>query len=148
MTVEFNSRGHIVRNGKEFCPVHKERHYLTSKGHHRCTSCEREKRWIRDFGVDASIIYSLFNSQKFICAISTCNRTVSYQEKFMGHVDHDHNTGRIRGILCSQHNHGIGLFHDNSSDMRAAGEYVDRNKSLEFLESLTEKEALELIDLV
>lgn len=39
-------------------------------------------------------------------------------------VDHCHDTGKIRGILCSQCNRGIGLLQDNPDIMRKAADYV------------------------
>ncbi len=42
-------------------------------------------------------------------------------------VDHCHNTGRVRGVLCQRHNIAIGLFKDSIPDMVAAIEYLERN---------------------
>lgn len=42
-------------------------------------------------------------------------------------VDHNHDTGRVRGILCSSCNVGMGLFGDDPAAMRAAADYLERN---------------------
>lgn len=42
----------------------------------------------------------------------------------MLHVDHDHGTGRVRGLLCHQCNRVLGLAHDNPELMRKAIEYL------------------------
>jgi hypothetical protein len=39
-------------------------------------------------------------------------------------VDHDHSTGKVRGLLCSRHNTGIGQFRDNIQELQRAIDYL------------------------
>lgn len=41
-------------------------------------------------------------------------------------VDHDHKTGKIRGMLCSHCNRGIGHFRDDPVLMRFAATYIEQ----------------------
>lgn len=40
------------------------------------------------------------------------------------HVDHDHNTGKVRALLCSQCNKGIGCFRDDAENLVLAAKYI------------------------
>ena len=44
-------------------------------------------------------------------------------------IDHDHATGKIRGVLCSRCNRGIGLFKENPQWLRRAAEYIENHES-------------------
>jgi hypothetical protein len=40
-------------------------------------------------------------------------------------VDHDHETGEVRGLLCNRCNTGLGFFADNRGYMRRALTYLE-----------------------
>lgn len=44
-------------------------------------------------------------------------------------VDHDHDTGRVRAILCADCNRGIGMFKENPDALWAAARYVIEQKA-------------------
>lgn len=45
------------------------------------------------------------------------------------HIDHDHITGRFRGILCSRCNNGLGMLGDNIEGVTKTLEYLKRVNS-------------------
>ena len=46
------------------------------------------------------------------------------------HVDHDHETGHNRDLICNNCNRGLGYFKDDPALMQAAAKYVERHRSL------------------
>ena len=42
------------------------------------------------------------------------------------HVDHDHATGKVRALLCTRCNRGIGYMRDRPDLLRLAAEYIER----------------------
>jgi predicted nucleic acid-binding Zn ribbon protein len=73
------------------------------------------------FGLDAAAMRMLL-AQHDVCAI--CG-TSEWGVKGPC-VDHDHTTGEIRGVLCGDHNKGLGFFHDSPDELRAAIAYLER----------------------
>lgn len=65
--------------------------------------------------------------QENCCKI--CNRSISLEFKRReSHLDHCHETGKIRGVLCQQCNTGLGSFRDNPTFLIAAARYIKENK--------------------
>jgi hypothetical protein len=60
----------------------------------------------------------MLERQRGGCAI--CGKT---EDKRLA-VDHCHITGRVRGLLCSRHNRGLGYFSDSPSLLNKAAEYL------------------------
>lgn len=47
------------------------------------------------------------------------------------HIDHDHKTGLVRGLLCRPCNAGPGMFHDSPEELRRAIDYIERHNDRE-----------------
>lgn len=43
-------------------------------------------------------------------------------------LDHDHETGQVRGFIKGRFNRGLGLLKDNPSLLRASAEYLERHQ--------------------
>lgn len=68
----------------------------------------------------------LYKDQAGTCAICT---TILYIGELNSiHVDHDHDTGSVRGLLCSSCNWGLGHFQDSPTVLIKALEYLNDRK--------------------
>ena len=72
----------------------------------------------RRYKFDAVQVEWMILQQGGVCAVCRTRKPV--------HVDHDHVTGRVRGILCFNCNRGIGKFHDDPALLRSAIAYIDQ----------------------
>lgn len=80
------------------------------------------RRWKYDVAPEE--YESKLKEQDGRCAICLVNFT-----KRPPHLDHDHETGSFRGILCSGCNTGLGLFKDDPVSLRRAIAYIERGMS-------------------
>ena len=63
--------------------------------------------------------------QNNACAI--CGTPFNETRAGSPRVDHSHEHGRVRQLLCDSCNVGLGRFEDNADWLRKAAEYVERN---------------------
>lgn len=90
----------------------------------RCLRCWRMNVKLKDkFGITRADFNAILADQGGVCAI--CRGATNGHGKF--HVDHDHKTGRLRGLLCATCNMGLGRFGDDASRLLAAAEYLTRS---------------------
>lgn len=75
------------------------------------------KQKAKKYNTDVDTIKTLFDTYKS-CQI--CNE----QDRRELCVDHDHVTGKVRGLLCDNCNKALGLFKDNSQFLTNAIRYL------------------------
>lgn len=79
----------------------------------------------RLYGLSIAQYEAIWVSQGLACAI--CQSTDPGRKGVFA-VDHDHETGRVRGILCGNCNNGLGRFKDKYESLVRAAEYLMVNK--------------------
>lgn len=82
----------------------------------------------RKFGINADDWEWMNLAQRGLCAI--CQKPEKYKWKgivpSLG-VDHNHETGKIRELLCMDCNRGIGCFDEDILRLQAAIEYLKKH---------------------
>jgi hypothetical protein len=72
---------------------------------------------------------SILQEQNQVCAICLNPNTNGRKNSNNLYVDHDHNTGKVRGLLCSNCNRMLGLVGDNISTLFNAVSYLNKHKN-------------------
>lgn len=85
-----------------------------------CNAKRREYHLKGKFGLSVDEYNKLLLEQQGVCAI--CKRPCQTGRRLA--VDHEHGTGRIRGLLCAQCNRGLGRFLDNPDALEQAAVYL------------------------
>lgn len=85
----------------------------------------REHDKLKKFGITVEDYDKMLERQNGVCAI--CKRSphvvLNGAIKRLA-VDHDHITGRVRGLLCDHCNRGMGLLRDSIETLEGAAEYL------------------------
>lgn len=106
----------------------RERVRKTDNEHYTRTRLRHlETRRARLFGVTELQFNEMLNNQKHVCAICKNPETVLWKKRNEIKplcIDHCHNTGKIRGLLCSRCNSAIGLIKDSTEILQSAIEYL------------------------
>jgi hypothetical protein len=114
------NRAHAIAEVKRWQQENKEHlHAYRRDYRQRRRNEERDAYLRRTFGITQADYEDLLLRQGGGCAI--CGRTPG---KISLHVDHDHETGEIRGLLCVGCNNALGQFRDDLELLVRAGEYV------------------------
>jgi len=114
-------RNRRSRDGRHaYCkPCHNERGRETRE---RLYGGGRHYQLRRRYGIGAADVEAMIEAQGRVCLI--CGRSEP------GHVDHDHATGKVRGVLCFNCNGGLGQFRDDPDALFNAVGYLARNDGL------------------
>jgi hypothetical protein len=79
------------------------------------------------YGITLIEYKEMLEQQNGVCAIcgepETAKKRNSDEPRLLA-VDHDHETGEIRGLLCTGCNQGLGSFRDSVYNLNAAARYL------------------------
>lgn len=93
-----------------------------SKVHQEYT---REMHIKRKYGLDIDEYNQMLKDQDNKCAI--CSYEFG-QKPSDTYVDHNHSTGKVRGLLCQHCNSGLGYFRDNEDNLIKGIKYLQERK--------------------
>jgi hypothetical protein len=85
---------------------------------------QRERNLRKSFGIGVEEYNKLLKAQGGSCAI--CGTYACASGRNFA-VDHDHKTGKVRGLLCKFCNTALGQFQDSRDYLLNAIEYLERN---------------------
>jgi hypothetical protein len=109
-------RNRRTKDGRNtYCkPCHNARGRATRE---RLYGGGRHYHLVRRYGIGAAEVEELIRKQAGVCPI--CGKPDPE------HVDHDHVTNEVRGVLCFNCNGGLGQFRDDVQALRNAIEYLE-----------------------
>lgn len=95
----------------------------------RCRRCAKEysaateqTRGLEKYGLTQASFAQLLEEQGGCCAC--CGATQANKKWSRLCIDHDHVTGKVRGLLCGNCNAGIGLFSNDPDALERAADYL------------------------
>lgn len=88
----------------------------------RAAATQRRNKLKREYGLTLEQFEAMLTAQSGRCAICKVEMTEP-------HVDHDHKTGLIRGLLCMPCNSALGMFRDSTESLAAAIAYLTSSSS-------------------
>lgn len=140
-----------VKNPSPTAKVQRQRHALAATGYKVCGTCAQtlpldsyyphkralagrrttcktcdakanRTRWVAKYELTPEEYTQMVEDQKGLCKI--CKKVPTKRGLV---VDHNHETGEVRGLLCIPCNSGIGLLGDHPELLLAAAEYLRTN---------------------
>jgi hypothetical protein len=108
----------------EFKPV--------SPGQLYCSKTCRGKNayYVRNYGITQDELESMKKSQNYKCYICDSEGFIignnGHHEKLA--VDHCHDSGSVRKLLCHNCNRALGLMQDSPNLLRKAADYIEEHK--------------------
>ena len=109
----------MAYNPDKYNPESRRRYYLKNKEKSKLYSTVYNRE--RKYGVSDKQYQQMLLDQDGLCAI--CSKVCTRQLA----LDHDHSTGKVRGLLCNNCNRGLGHFKDNPTLLVRAVKYLGFN---------------------
>lgn len=86
---------------------------------------EKRYKWV--YGITLEQYNVMFETQRGCCAICEKHQA-NFKRKLS--VDHNHSTGKVRGLLCDLCNRALGYLKDSPTIVSKAAEYLRNHGSI------------------
>ena len=103
-----------MSNSKEYMRTYNKTHAVA------LLEKKRNRRYVREYGLEPGQYEEMLVKQRGGCAI--CGRPAGKKRL---HVDHDHRTKKVRGLLCFQCNTSLGYMGENRENLARAADYLN-----------------------
>lgn len=117
-----NAERRNARRRERYAEDAEYRERAKARARARDPDAKRDARLRATFGISANDYDRLYAEQSGGCAI--CGIGIGDGTGRRLYVDHCHDTGAVRGLLCSACNFGLGKFRDNVGLLRKAIKYL------------------------
>jgi len=109
---------------KEQKRKYREKHKEKIKEGNRIYYLNNPNKYKRNHNIDNNQYLLMFENQNGKCAIcgNISNSVLC--------IDHNHETGKIRALLCSNCNVGLGMFHDDIVLFKKAISYIKKHNEV------------------
>ncbi len=90
----------------------------------------RDRKLKKEFGISLEEYLSLSNEQHGVCGICFKPETTIHNKTKKAQnlsVDHDHSTGKVRGLLCSKCNTALGLLDEDPTRVISLLKYIEKH---------------------
>jgi hypothetical protein len=127
-----NPKRGLIIEGKKYCgtcdsfKLLSEFLYVNNKPRSKCKICFLQKNNSRysNYKLTEEEFNNLLNNQDNYCVI--CNK--EFKSNRNTFIDHDHVSGKVRGLLCPKCNNLLGSCGDNIEILKSAIIYLEKNK--------------------
>lgn len=103
---------------------YRERHKQSVREYNAAHPEVKQRQRIKKYGMTLDEKQSLLEAQNGVCAICGCAGESGRWKKL--YIDHDHKTGKVRGMLCERCNFALGHFDDDISRLERAINYLKK----------------------
>ena len=118
-----------TENNKEKVAVSRKKYKMNNRdklnkqGKEYYIKIAKNRRIKKSYGIDKNQVENMLLMQNNKCAICMKNFGDLYINRF--HIDHNHKNNKVRGLLCSNCNLGIGFFKEDKEFLSKAIEYLN-----------------------
>ncbi len=122
--VRFVCKDCTKQRAKEFREIHRDElnQYDKLRGQLPHRKQQAHERLLRKYGINTEVYLSMMENHGYCCAI--CRGKFTDNKHQTCNIDHNHQTNKVRGLLCGSCNLAIGKMKDSPELLERAATYL------------------------